>query len=519
MTYTYPSRDLDRPATLLGLLGSFWSETYDGVSVVASYATARGVLEQQVDQDVQEAVDSISRFKVPVYHTDLWYQLVIKESEMNRVTTSLTQYGADGYIYGPNTLSYTAQYGLPNTQGLFTFPLPGDLVRVPALFNRVRDPSFSMQSGFDYTVEPGSASIAFRVNPFENELVSKRNIYEGDVVVDREAALWAFHAQFDWRHIYVHHGHVLRMDLPSSPQSRDLMNAVWDGMIEGGHYTATAEVMAAVTDTPIVRNEVEVVEDIVKDALRLLIITDLEVYQYPLNATAIVAVGDTVYLSDQLVNTVEIIEFNQGVVPADLYAVTLGKDFLMDGYIDGITFRNLDVDTEVDVSGVFTDLRFEVGGFPGDVEKFWTDFQARGIAAGSTLAQLLDQRTNKSGEPSAAALPATINPLSFLAENVLRNNIFVIKVRPTRFGENALSLRQTRFLRRIIPPHTAYILIAQLDADDDDIIMDGPGTELRAGYTEEMIPYLASEVISESIDPADYVSEEVLIRYIDGVCI
>ncbi len=87
--YVYPAQDLDRPDQLSSLLGSFWSGVYEGKTFVQQFAYVRAQLEQQSGQNLQEAIATLSRFQLPVYHTDLWYQLVLRESQLNAKNFSI----------------------------------------------------------------------------------------------------------------------------------------------------------------------------------------------------------------------------------------------------------------------------------------------------------------------------------------------------------------------------------------------------------------------------------------------
>lgn len=511
MVYRYPSRDSDRADVLLGLLGSYWCCTYEGAHQVGSFTYARGREEEQTYLNLLEAIASVSRFEVPLFHTDLWYLLTLKESEMQH--TAIPAYGSE------RTYNDGLNFGAAQPTSDYAFPIPADLVGANLLFNRITDPSVSFGSGLDFIVDPDRSRIHFRANPFANSLIPSRHVYQDDQVINREAALWTFRGQFDWRHTYNHFGFVLGLRLKSSKQYRDLVNAVFDSLVEGANYAAMAAAMSAITDVPIVLEAEETVQVVVTDSRHLLIVTDQHVYELNPDCTPLVAVGDTVRAGDQLVDAVAIYEFNRGQTPADLRALTIGDGYLLQGYHDGLTFQNKKVPLVVDTTGVFTKVSFEIGGWAADITKFWDDFHERGVAAGQTLAQLLDQRANKDGEPTAAALPATINPLSFLIENVLRNNAFVVKVKPHLFGEHSLGLVYTRQLRRLVPPHVGYLLVMELAANADVITMSGPGSAETPGYEEDVIAYQAGEPISETIDPATYISEEVTGRYIDGVCL
>lgn len=517
MTYRYPARDLDKPRRLLDLLGSFWAATYESARFVERYAFGRARLEQQSEQNLNEALAAVSRLQVPVYHTDQWYQLVFRESAVNSYEATALRYGSEA-VYGPQIDGdgRTYAYGDRVASAIYRVAAPAGFRGGAAIANRLSEPSVYWQPGLDWTYDNGYISL--RTNPFQHEDIPIRDVYEGDQVVDREVSLWVFNAQIDLQHIWTHFGHVISLDLPSSLQYRDLVNSLWDGLVEGGHRLAATQALAAITDVPIVRQDLETVVEIARDARSLLVITDKEVYRFRPEATAIVAVGDQVRLGQQLVDAVQFFELNRGQVPADLAALTLGRNFLTPGFFDGLTFCNREVPLVVDTSDVFTKVSFELGGWPGDVDKFWDDMHTRGVAAGQTLAHLLDTRTNKVGEPGVLNLPATINPLRFLIENIFRYHLFVVQMRPTLFGPQALPLAAAQQLRRIVPPHTGYILRFQLVCADA-ISMDGPGDADTPGYAETAVPYVAGEPISENLNPAAMISEMSVLRYVDGVCL
>ena len=62
------------------------------------------------------------------------------------------------------------------------------------------------------------------------------------------------------------------------------------------------------------------------------------------------------------------------------------------------------------------------------------------------------------------------------------------------------------------------LLIVELDNEDSPVIMEGPGTETSAGYEEELSGF-PMMVISESMDPATYITEDTAVKSIGGRCI
>ena len=142
------------------------------------------------------------------------------------------------------------------------------------------------------------------------------------------------------------------------------------------------------------------------------------------------------------------------------------------------------------------------------MDKFFNEIHARGVANDETLAHLLDTRTNKVGEPTTVNLPATINPLQFLAETALRGNAFVVRLSMAAFGEGAAGLQHVQFLRKIIPPHTAMLLLIELQGLRDSVnIVTG----------EDLSSFTGAEPLSEPISAPDD-SNRTSIRLVTGTC-
>jgi hypothetical protein len=225
-----------------------------------------------------------------------------------------------------------------------------------------------------------------------------------------------------------------------------------------------------------------------------------------------VAVADFLPADTTLADAYQLHEFQQGTLPTDLQSLMLTKGYLSHGYFSGLTFHNKEVPLVVDTSGVFTKVSFEIGGWPGDVARFWEEFHDKGVAAGRTLAHCLDVRSNPIGEPTAFSLPATINPLQFLAQHVFRQHGWLLQIRLASCGPNRLPLEFFNQLRRIVPPHTGLILLFQLDLAEDEI-------DPAESCEETLESLTAGHPMVESLDPAIVVAEALDMFYISGVCL
>lgn len=517
--YRYPQNDFDNPDKLLELLGSFWATTYQGSSpLLIDLAAAAGTMAQQTHRQFIELVCSVSRYDVPIYHQDNWYALRILESELNTDASLIAKYSTPAASNYNTTTSQT--YGGLPARTLYSIAKPEGLHDVKVIFNRLTAPSVELVQGIDYWLD--DSIITVRDNPFDNPLIPKRDVLSGNnTIIDRECVLWLYQGQWDWKVVYEQFGYALRLQLESSEGYKQFINAIFDSFVTGTCIRTQQAALAAAFGVPLVIEAEETVEAIAPDNYRLNIITDQHVYQFPLTTTATVSVGDVVRAGDTLTDLFRIFELNRGTVLAsdDVSALTLGKGVLASGFWGDITFDNSTkaIVVELGVDG-YTKVSWDLGGFPYDVEKFWEDVHSQGVAAGQTLAMLLDVRETPVGQPTAASIPFTVNPLQFLADNLLRNNAYIVKVKAGINVTEKLAFVPIAQLRKIQPPHTLMILIAELVSSDLPVIMDGPGTLIKPGY-EEQISSFPCMVVTETLNAATFIAEDVRSSTIGGRCI
>lgn len=516
--FRYPLNDFDDPDKLLGLMGSFWATTYQGNDLLQDLTATAGQMAQQSYLQLLELINSVSRFNVPLYHRENWYALTIKESEINIDDSLIEKYQTPSGKSYSSTTSLT--YGDIGPQRFYSIAKPDSLAEAKVIFNRLTDPSVQLIQGVDFWIQDDVITV--RENPFDNPLISKRDILNAaGEITDRECVLWIYRGQWDWETVYEQFGYALRLRLQTSQGYKDFINAVFDSFVEGTSLRTQQQALAASFGVPLVIEAEETVEKVVEDADRLNIITDQHVYQFPLGTTAIVVEGEAVRAGDSLTDLFRVFELNRGeeIEAFDVSALTVGPGVLAWGYWGDLTFENTEkaVVVEEDVNG-YTKVSWELGGFPFDEEKFWDDVHASGIEKGETLAMLLDVRDNPVGQPTADSLPATINPFQFLVDNLLRNNAYIVKVRPGSELDQPLAFVPVDQLRKIQPPHTLMLLIVELVYADSPVIMEAPGTTTEPGY-EENVSGFPMMVISETLDPDTLITERVRTSKIGGRCI
>jgi hypothetical protein len=503
----YPEEDLDRGTQLLVQLGSFWAQVFEDREELRTILRADANEQGQTHLSFLEAVVSVSRLDVPVFHVEDWYLLIVKQSVVNSVAAV---YGPDDLVHGQQDGSVPGRpagfiypYGSRDRLDQVRVPLPAPLVDIPfQLQNQVLHPGRVLTRGIDFDIDTARKLLRFRQDPFEDPALPKRDIYdEAGNIVDTEVALWAYKGKLDLNHVYIHFGYALGLRLESSQGYKDLLNAFWDSHVLGQSRDSLRVFLSALVDAPTVIGVTEQVELVRAESESRLIVTDLHVYRVPLSANVLVSEGDTVHAGDPLTDAVEVHELN-GANPdfSVLPAFALSPSFLGGQFLSELSLRNRSSALEylgLDIDGK-AEVRFEVSGFPNDVERFWELAHARGKAEGRTLANALDERENPVGEPVPLNLPDEVNPLEFMLDNFLRNNLFVIRLRQASFGPKALSPELFRLLRDTVPPHTSYVVYVELEPGVEVVDLGGAGGEDEAGYEESLTHFRAGSASDES---------------------
>lgn len=525
--FKYPGSDFDRARNLVAALGSFWARTYTAIDQVTSYVVSTAQQVNQTHRNVLEALAALSRYDVPLFHEEVLTPIVLRKSQRNSAQNTQAIFDETDAVFNG-----AARFDAPTQTEFFYFPLPEKLVDVGQLFNQITFPTASLVRNVDFAIAANRGALVFLTDPFENPAFVKRAVVT-DGAPDEEITLWGFFGKFDYDYVFNQFAYAIGVQLKTSQGYKDLVNAIISGLIAGGLTAARLDdVLAAICGVPISAAVAETVETITYDANGVLVLTDKTVYRLPESAKLRVKEGQQLLAGTQLVAGIDVLEFFIGStylnVPAQddelvcfppppnvfsdfdwgiltdesgvslslntaddvcradraqLSALTIGPEFLSACFYSELVFENKDVPLVVDTARPdgYTYVTFKVGGFPEDVHAFFEEMQSRGIYAHEnkspcvpgrrvgTLAHILDRRKNALTEPTAENLPKTINPLKFIIENVLRNNVFIVRISTEALGQNRLGLYNIRHVKPLIPPQTAMIVVFELAAKKDRI--------------------------------------------------
>jgi hypothetical protein len=437
--FQYPRNQLDLPDAIKDTLGSFWAVLYGDRETVGTYCGAKATIEQQSINDLTEAANACSIRSCPVFHRVNWLPLDILQSQVTATSTG------------------------------FRIPAPPLLSRINVICSHVTSPTTVWTTETDFALSGGF--LTFQMNPFTAGFPVTPIYDQTGKQTDTQITLWLFHAYLDTSILYQQFGYIFNFNLSSSLNYKTLLIALWDALIIGTSRENLENALVALTDTPLAMADGERIVYVGRDKGDLLIVSDQNVYRYPANAQSLVEVDQVVQAGQPLTDVLRLESPLGPTLP--LSSLSIGSGFL-DSTINGsITFTDVDVPLQVSTAADgHTVVTFALDGDAAAITAFWNLIDQKGVASGTTLARAMDKRVNKIGEPVAANLPATVNPLRFLLQNVLRYNALLAIMRPEAFGPDAIGLSQFNIIRRMLSPHQAVVPV-QLSFGSAGVIMDG----------------------------------------------
>lgn len=484
----FPST-LDDKEQILRLLGGFWNYTYEGQDLLAEAIKARWNLTKQTFERLQEASDCRSRLNIPVFRKENWRYFSISSKEITNFSNMYGEGGSydDGSIFGLRSGS------LP-----FICSFPKEIADCKVITNRITNSSMTLLGGLDFFINKSNSTIRFAINPFNDPRIQKQKTDDGY----EEVILWLYKPQIDKQYLFYHFGNVINMWAKSSEEYKELVNNVYDSLCDGTSIGKTLDAVSITTGIPLAKGT-ETVEYVEEDKLNKLVITDKFVYGFSKHSQILVSVGDTVSQDQSLSDGFIYQELNRGVPLEDISVLSVSSEILNQKTIGDLGFINSDKPISVTKSlDGKTVVTFEVGGHPFDVDNFWKQVNDRGIKTGKTLADYLDTRNNKDGEPQASNLPESLNPLLFMCENLFRYGGIVIKINSKAVRATAAGIDKLSYVRRLLPPHSHVFIILSLPGIEEvvNLYEDESGyspttftaantleTELNQTFTQEVI--------------------------------
>lgn len=488
-----------RPQQLIAILGSFWTRVFADRAQLAAVGEAKCLVERQTQLQLSELLEALSRTTMPVFREQEFYPIELLESDLGRSVAAYRKYDLEG--------SYDSSWVYDQVDiNQFVWPLTASsLVAGSLLVDRLLEPTVSLQQGLDFVIDATNNSILFRQNPFDMGLPVEDVVNSDGEVSDRRMTLWLCRAMFDADTLYRQLGYVVGIKLRSTIGYRQLLNVVFDSLVGGTSAFQLYAGLSVLTGIPCCLKDGEIVTDVGYDSYGRFVATDDNLYRLPMSSTISVSVGQMLRLGQFMSDDIDVYENLRGSDLGGLTALSLDEDYLASCLYGQLLFENRDVPLRVITNhpSQMTRLEFAVGGHPGSVARFFDELHDRGVAAAvaaddcgqsglirypadscsgeadvfrvrGTLAHLLDRRPNPIGEPGPQHLPRTINPMRFLLDNLLHNNLRVVKIRLTgSVGQYGLGLHHLRYLTQLMPPRSALLVVVELVPSAETITLSG----------------------------------------------
>lgn len=479
----YPGSDMFSDQGFLTFFSSFWTQIFSDRGIAPGMASAGSLALAQQYQAYMETVNCLSIETTPIYERQLICPLVIRKSRA--VNTGEPLIYGQGVVYGaqPSNGVFTSgavfEYGGTVSRNQVTVSIPGGgEVAGAVIVNRLVEPSVSLQLGIDWFFVDGG-KVVFTENPFNNELIPRRQI-PVDGGFDEEIVLWMFDVDRDKATVYQQYGFIFTPKTKSSKEYKELISACMNIFPGGPSLLNIDSFISASCGHPVIKEVSEVVESIQTFMDKTIVATDKGAYVVLGGVRDSVFVGATLKAGSPLSaasivfdssnknswwREIEAISLSGGFIPRDMK----GNLFFVNA-IKPVTYKGETTDGG-NASGL---AEFEVGGLPKDVEKFWAMVRARSIESEKFLGPIIWRNAGATSVGIAddnKPLPdykqkVFINPLQFIVENVMGNNLICAKIDYSKITSN-LFFRAVHLIRKAIPAHTAIIVFLDIPESDE----------------------------------------------------
>jgi hypothetical protein len=421
-----------------------------------------------------------------------------------------------------------------------SYPLdPGVVDILTCIADNIILPDRVLTRGLDFFVRDNTLFFLRDSDPFESSNFPTR-VSDGD----EEVLLWTSNSLIDKDYVYEHIGYALSIRRPrSTPFYKRMLNGLWDMYNMGTPISWFTSGLGAMLGEPTIQTDGEVVELILDEAKRKLVITDKAVYAVHKDATlrGKVVIGaaldtgefltETLRLYDTLdpMKLTAVSEFGERM-RTDAYSLFFGRAFFESDLKLGLgaSWESVPITKDgVDGNGD-AQLRFKLYGLDSDIETFWSDFWARAEAQGYSSETCFQEYLDATVLPVDGSVYGRISPLEYFMRYFLRGNAMIIMVERDKLAlpdPDNDAFEALNYLKEVIPAHVAVFIIEQRNVgpetyDLDVVDPDAADYDELGGTRHTLAPTIATttaEIIREggpSATAMTYTVRPPIIRWI-----
>lgn len=475
---------LSNPDQLFNQLGTFWRDYLEDRELLRSHTWATLQTNADVYLRAVEVASAGSIQTIKPFVARQWRLVRLLESELT-LDVNVVKYGS-GRTYGDGLV-----YGQIQSQP-WAWKLAGDIRGIGLLVDQILDPDHVYDLS-TFRFDPETQVVRFASNPFD--VLESLPIYDASgAVVDHQVLLWARNVDQDENLPYLRYGAVLGVQGHSSEAYCQTLRSAWSMLVQG---PSLADLRHGILGSVGLRDAVgdEIVELIDTDDEGLAIVTDKRVYRAHASATPLVAIGDALEAGQTLVDTVQVFECSSGAerpygaLPGLAVGIGLAETLAV---TDTLVFPNVDETFEWDPE--ILDVRFTVYGDPAAVEAFWASVHQRGVDAGKTLAEWVGV--------TGPLDVVDVNPLKFVVENLLGQNLIVVVVKPEHFlsFEPGFLIR----IKTLLPAGTLLVVQSALQPVNDVLNLTDTSAATATVYEAIQAPMETMDTTGPGLTYTDY---------------
>lgn len=385
-----------------------------------------------------------------------WFPIVMYRDRL--VNQSAYVYG-DPFQYSAVPMIY---YGEESGTPRYIYPLPQKLLfvaDVPVFVDAVTDTTVQIDRT-QFTYDAATGRIVFTVDPFT--LITPKLSIDGREYI----VLWAKNIELDLDVPFDQVGWIVKYDRNSFLPYAKTLRQLWALVLKGPSLAAYKKGLMDTLGFPYAEAASQI-SSIFDDGYQWVIATDNTVYTAEkAKATPIVQQGDEVIEGQPLTDGIQFLEYEHLLTSTltDIPGLLL-KVPLSTGVVAQLSFANIDTVWNFE-AGRPSEWRFPVGGAAADVEQFWVDVDTYATANGINFVALY-------------GLPAAVNPMKRIVQDLIHTNIFVASVDLNNASDDTGGFADRA--RMLLPPSTMLVLQQSLGTAEDELDLGVTSSE-TVGY-------------------------------------
>jgi hypothetical protein len=446
------------PDQVWSALDSFWRERtdLDTEDLVHYQSWASTLLFLNTHAKANHYLKTQTVPEIEAFLRQPWFPIVLYQ---DRIVNQSTYVYGDPFQYDPTPQIY---YGQQSGTPRYIYPLPQELLFVadiPIFVDAVTDTTVEIDQT-QFTYDPATGEIVFTVDPFT--LIPAKTSTDGrDYIV-----LWVRNVQLDIDMPFDQVGWVVKYDRASFEGYAETLRQIWDLVLRGPSLGRYKKGLMDALGFPYALSGGQITR-IESDGYQWVISTaDKSYTSIAADTTPIVQQGDEVIEGQPLTDGIEFFEYPDLLTTTSAQLSGLLLDIpLSNGVVAPLSFAN--IDTAWDFSaGRPSEWRFPVGGDPVHVEQFWVDVDAYATANSIVFATIY-------------SLPAAVNPMKRIIEDLFHNSLFVASVDLSTVSDDPGGFADRA--RLLLPTDVLIVLQQNLDPISDSFDLGVTSSE-TVGY-------------------------------------